>query len=109
MELGHWWIKYSAEGQIFRESSKSERYADAERLLKTRIGEVVAGSFHGLQVEKTTVDQLLDDVLLDYKTNGKAVRFAARRNRTSPPAVLPRASRNSRDNRRPQEVRRFPP
>lgn len=52
MELGHWWIKYSAGGQIFRESSKSERYADAERLLKKRIGEVVTGAFHGLQIEK---------------------------------------------------------
>lgn len=76
VELGHWWIKYSAGGQIFRESSKSENYPDAERLLKTRIGEMVTGTFHGLQIEKTTVDQLLDDVLLDYRTNGKAVRFA---------------------------------
>jgi integrase len=76
VELGHWWIKYSAGGQIFRESSKSERYADAERLLKKRIGEVVTGAFHGPQMEKTTVEQLLDDVLLDYRTNGKAVRFA---------------------------------
>jgi integrase len=76
VELGHWWIKYSAGGQIFRESSKSENYADAERLLKTRIGEMVTGTFHGLQIEKTTLDQLLDDVLLDYRTNGKAVRFA---------------------------------
>jgi integrase len=76
MELGHWWIKYSAGGQIFRESSNSEKYADAERLLKTRIGEVVTGAFHGLQIEKTTVEQLLDDVLVDYRTNGKAIRFA---------------------------------
>lgn len=76
VELGHWWIKYCAGGQIFRESSKSEKYGDAERLLKTRIGEMVTGAFHGLQIEKTTVDQLLDDVLLDYRTNGKAVRFA---------------------------------
>jgi integrase len=75
VELDHWWIKYSAGGQIFRESSKSDRYGDAERLLKTRIGEVATGAFHGLQIEKTTIDQLLDDVLLDYGTNGKAVRF----------------------------------
>src|SRR5690348_13292913 len=75
IELGHWWIKYSAAGQIFRESSKSERYADAERLLKKRIGEVVTGAFHGVQIEKITVDQLFDDVLLDYSSNGKEVRF----------------------------------
>jgi hypothetical protein len=76
VELGHWWIKYSSGGQIVRESSKSEKYADAERLLKTRVGEMVTGAFHGLQVERTTVDHLLDDVLLDYRTNGRAVRFA---------------------------------
>src|SRR6185369_14882393 len=76
IELGHWWIKYSVGGQTFRESSKSDRYVDAERLLKTRIGEVVTGAFHGPQIEKTTVACLLDDVLLDYETNGKAVRFA---------------------------------
>ncbi|MGA2119202.1 MAG: tyrosine-type recombinase/integrase [Bryobacteraceae bacterium] len=75
-ELGHWWIKYSAGGQVFRESSKSQKYGDAERLLKTRIGEMVTGAFHGPRIERTTVEQLLDDVLLDYKTNGKAVRFA---------------------------------
>ena len=101
VELCHWWIKYSAGGQIFRESSKSERYADAERLLKKRIGEVVTGTFHGLQMEKTTVEQLLDDVLLDYQTNGKAVRFARARSSAeicsssvcSPPSFAIRALR----------------
>ncbi len=77
IELGHWWIKFSAGGQVFRESSKSERYADAEKLLKKRIGEVVTGSFSGLAIEKVTVEELLDSVLLDYRTNGKAVRFAS--------------------------------
>jgi hypothetical protein len=76
VELGHWWIKFSANGQTFRESSKSDRYAVAERLLKQRIGEVVTGAFHGLEIEKMTVAALLDDVLLDYESNGKAVRFA---------------------------------
>src|ERR1017187_11021421 len=76
IELGHWWIKFSAAGQLFRESSKSESYGDAERLLKKRIGETVTGVFHGFGVEKVTVSELLDGVLLDYSTNGKAVRFA---------------------------------
>jgi integrase len=75
-ELGHWWIKFSAAGQIFRESSKSEQYADAERLLKARIGEVVSGAFHGPHLEKVTVEELVDGVLLDYRINGKAFRFA---------------------------------
>ncbi len=32
--------------------------------------------FKGLSVEKTTIDELLDDVLLDYELKGKSVRFA---------------------------------
>jgi integrase len=36
----------------------------------------VSGIFLGPQLEKVTVEELLDGVLLDYCTNGKAVRFA---------------------------------
>jgi integrase len=76
VELGHWWIKFSAGGQLFRESSKSEKYADAEKLLKKRIGEVGTGSFHGIALERITVEELLETVLVDYESNGKAIRFA---------------------------------
>jgi hypothetical protein len=76
VDLGPWWIKYSAGSQIFRESSKSERYGDADQLLKHRIGEIGTGVFQGLRIEKVTVEGLLDEVLLDYKINAKAVRFA---------------------------------
>jgi hypothetical protein len=62
-------------GQVFRESSKSEKYGDAERLLKQRIGEGASGSFQGLRVERVTVGELLDDVLLDYRVNEKVIRF----------------------------------
>jgi len=75
VDLGPWWIKYSADGRIFRESSKSERYGDAEQLLKQRVGEIGTGTFQGLRMEKVTVEELLDEVLLDYRINGKAVRF----------------------------------
>jgi integrase len=74
--LGPWWIKYSAGSQVFRESSKSEKFGDAERLLKTRVAEVATGAFQGLAVERVTVEELLDAVLLDYSSNGKSVRFA---------------------------------
>lgn len=75
--LSHWWIKYRKNGQVFRESSGSEEFAKAERLLKIRAGEIAAGRFQGLNPERTTTDELIDDVLLDYRVNGKAVRFAA--------------------------------
>jgi len=77
MTLPTWWIKYARNGQVFRESSGSEKYADAERLLKLRVGEIAACRFQGLTPEKTVIDELLDDVLLDYRVNDKALRFAA--------------------------------
>lgn len=75
--LSPWWIKYGKDGRVFRESSRSEKYSDAERPLKIRVGEIAAGRFQGLNPERTTADELLGDVLLDYRVDGKAVRFAA--------------------------------
>ncbi|MGD0777887.1 MAG: site-specific integrase [Candidatus Solibacter sp.] len=63
------WIKYSAKGQIFRESSHSKDAADAERLLKRRVGEVAFGKFSGLAHERVTLNELFDDLVTDYKVN----------------------------------------
>jgi integrase len=74
--LSHWWIKYSKGGRIIRETSKSEKWGDAQKLLTKRLAEIETGTFLGRRIEKVLIDELLDDVLLDYRTNGKAVRFA---------------------------------
>ena len=67
-----WWLKYYRGGKPFRESSKSDIYADAERMLKRRHGEIVTGKFAGLEPERITVRQLIDLVKQDYRENGKA-------------------------------------
>ena len=64
-----WWIQYSRGGKVFRESSKTDNYADAERMLKRRQGEVVTGAFAGLAPERIRISQLLDDELDDFKLN----------------------------------------
>src|SRR5690242_6018902 len=66
-----WWIKYRKNGQVFRESSGSEKHGDAERLLKRRLGEIVTGKFAGLGVERIRMADLFDDVLQDYLDNEK--------------------------------------
>ena len=66
-----WWLKYHRNGQCFRESSKSTVYADAERLLKRRLGEIVSGKFSGLEPERIQIRRLTDLVIQDYKENGK--------------------------------------
>jgi integrase len=80
--LPTWWIQYSRGGKIFRESVKSDNYADAERMLKRRQGELVTGAFAGLAPERIRISQLLDDELDDMKLNErrsyKAVECAIR-------------------------------
>lgn len=68
---GKYWIKYYRRGQPFRESSHSDSYEDAELLLKRRQGEVVTGKFAGLAVERIRMAELFNDVVDDYKTNGR--------------------------------------
>lgn len=67
--LPNWWIKYRKNGQVFRESSGSEKYADAERLLKRRQGEIVTGKFAGLGPERIRMEELFGDVVQDYRDN----------------------------------------
>ena len=69
--LPTWWIKYYRNGQPFRESSHSEDYSEAERLLKRRQGEIVTGSFGGLGPERIRLADLFNDVIDDYKLRGR--------------------------------------
>ena len=66
-----WWIKYYSKGSPVYESSHSVRAEDAERLLRKRLGEIATGAYRGIAVERTTLDELFDLVVADYKENGK--------------------------------------
>jgi len=72
---GVWWIAYyDGRNKEYRESSKSTKYGDAERLLKTRHAQCLAGRI--LSTDRTIVAELLDDLLADYETNGKSIKWA---------------------------------
>src|ERR1039457_1396270 len=62
-------IKYYKSGLSFRESSHSDSYDEAERLLKQRNGEIVTGKFAGLGPERVRMADLFDDLLVDYRIN----------------------------------------
>jgi hypothetical protein len=66
-----YWIRYSAHGERHRESSKSEKRHDAERLLRKRLAAVDAGKPVGASVEKTTLSELAEILLNDYRANGR--------------------------------------
>lgn len=67
-----WWVKFYRDGAPVRESSKSDSYADAERLLKRRQGEVVTGKLSGPAIERMRMGTLFDDLVEDYVTNRRA-------------------------------------
>ena len=66
-----YWVKYYRNGQSYRESSKSEKETDAKRLLRIREGQIEQGKFPGLKVEKILVDELADDLMAEYRVNGR--------------------------------------
>ncbi|MFQ5917821.1 MAG: hypothetical protein ACE5I0_08435 [Candidatus Binatia bacterium] len=68
---GVYWIKYYRNGTAYRESSRSNKEADARGLLKKRMGEVSLGRFIGPDAERVTIGDLAEVLLIDYKVNGK--------------------------------------
>jgi hypothetical protein len=62
-----WWIKYYRDGKPYRESTRNKKKTEAENLLKLREGTIVQGTFHGLEVERTTLEDLLDDLTNEYR------------------------------------------
>lgn len=66
-----YWIQYYLNGKPFRESSKSEDIGKAKKLLKIREGQCESGTFPGLKVDKIFFDELKEDILNEYKLNGR--------------------------------------
>jgi integrase len=66
-----YWIKYYRNGKPYRETTKSNKEADAKRLLKKREGEIAQGKLPGIYFDRIMFDNLADDFLLDYRINQK--------------------------------------
>jgi integrase len=66
-----WWIKYQVGGRPQCLSSRSYKKRVAEDLLKAREGEVVRGLPSTAQVGKATFVEAADDLLNEYRTNGR--------------------------------------
>ncbi len=67
----HWWIAYSYRGREYRESARSEKAADARRLLKKRLKEILGDRFVPPSQERVLLSELLDGLLLNYRNNGR--------------------------------------
>ena len=63
------WIKYYRYGKPYRESSKSNRKADAKRLLRKREGEIAEGKIPGVLFDRVRFEDLVEALFTDYKIN----------------------------------------
>src|SRR5262245_27384940 len=65
-----WWIAYYVQGRERRETAKSERVADARRLLRERLKQIHGNRYIGPQEERLTVDAILNGLLVHLETKG---------------------------------------
>ncbi len=73
-----WWIKYHKNGRQYFESSKSHLKGEAEKFLKQREGDIAKGKTPGIYYERVTFDELVKDLLADYKINNKKSEWRAK-------------------------------
>ena len=66
-----YWIKYYRHGKQYFESSRSTKEGDAKTLLRLREGHIAEGKFSGLRVERIRFEEIAEDMLRDYRLNGK--------------------------------------
>lgn len=66
-----YWIKYYSRGKPIRESTSSQKEADAKRLLRKREGEIAEGKMPGVYFDRIKFEELAEDFLQDYRINGK--------------------------------------
>jgi integrase len=72
LKTGRWWIKYYRNGEEFAESCGSAIKADAEALLKRRIGEIAGDAFIKPADRRVTVEEIYKLLLNDYKASHPA-------------------------------------
>jgi integrase len=63
------YIKYYKHGKAYVEATHSNKVEVAKRLLKLREGEISQGKLPGVVYERVKFDDLIDDLLSDYRIN----------------------------------------
>jgi hypothetical protein len=67
-----WWVKWYRNGRPVRETTGSTKESAAKDLLNRRLGAIAEGRPISLRAEKVRVGELLDDLLTEYRVNGRA-------------------------------------
>ena len=73
-----YWLSYYANGEHICESGKTKDKVEAKRQLQQRLGEIAEGRFVGPRMDRIAVDELLNDVLEDYRINNRSMKDITR-------------------------------
>jgi len=65
------WIKYHRNGKPVRESAHTTKVKEAEKLLRQRLAAISTGTYVGPRLEKTRITELADDLVREYRINGR--------------------------------------
>lgn len=71
---GPWWIQYSYDGNVRRESSRSQRKTDAVRLLQKRQSEAASGKL--MPRRGVLVSEILDDAMEAFRDQSRSIEWA---------------------------------
>jgi transcriptional regulator with XRE-family HTH domain len=66
-----WWSRYYRNGKRHEESAHTAKKTEAARLLKLREGDIAKGVPVTPKIGRFTMDEAMQDVLNDYRINGK--------------------------------------
>lgn len=66
-----WWIKYYKNGRPLRESAGTDKESEARRILREREGDIASGRPMIPRADRLRFEELADDLLKDYRINGK--------------------------------------
>jgi integrase len=74
------WIKYYRDGRAYYENTQTDVKGTATQMLQARLGDIARGVPVTPQVNRCRVDEILEDVRLDYERNDrKSTAHTARR------------------------------
>jgi len=76
LRTGSWWIRYYRNGKGYSESADTLVKAQAESLLKKRIGQIGIGEFIPPSDRRITIGELVTDLIKWYRTERNKSRFA---------------------------------
>ncbi len=68
---GPFWVKYYRNGRPIRESTETTKETEAKAFLKRREGDIASGRPVNPKAGKIRVEELLDDLVTDYKANDR--------------------------------------